>query len=121
MTAAFEGPHFASGLHRARFIDLHLEYEPHGGTFVSEIVVDQIGQGGVTLPTGTLVATYGTSVYGTGAYSGAGRAKAFTQLPLGAEGRTVWETNTYTGQEAFRWFTYAVGMVPEVRPRMFGE
>ena len=58
---------------------------------------------------------------GTALYAGAGRRKFYTMLPLSAEGRTAWLKASYSGQEAFRLFTYAMGIVPEVAPRGFSE
>lgn len=120
LRAEYEGPHLATGLNRARFIDLHLEYEPHGGTYGVETVVDNVSQGSVTLDLGSGLAVYGTGVYGTATYGGSGRRKAHTFLPLGAEGRSVWLKTVYTGQEAAKFYTYAYGMVPESDLRTLG-
>ena len=121
MVAEFEGPHFTMGLHRARFVDLHLDYEPHGGAFAAEVVVDQVSQGAISFSIGGAASVYGTAVYGTGTYGGAGRLKAYTELPLTADGRTAWIKTSYSGQEAFKVFTYALGLVPETQPRRFTE
>lgn len=121
MLAEYEGPHIATGLHRARCVDLHGEYEPHGGAFTAEVVVDDQSQGQISLSIGSGLALYGSGVYGTALYGGSGRRKYHTMLPLGAEGRTVWLKTSYTGQEAFRQFTYAVGIVPEAHVRTFTE
>ena len=121
MLAEYEGPHIATGLHRARIIDLHGEYEPHGGAFTAEVVVDELSQGQISLTIGSGLAQYGTGLYGTAQYAGAGRRKFHTMLPLDAEGRTAWLKTSYTGQEAFRQFTYALGIVPEPSVRRFSE
>ncbi len=121
MIAEYEGPHLASGLNRARFIDLHGEYEPHGGAFTAEVVVDEISQGQVSIPIGSGLSHYGTMRYDVDRYAGSGRRKYYVMLPLASEGRTVWLKNSYTGQEAFRQFTYAIGMTPETSPRGFSE
>ena len=122
MTAEYEGPHLATGLNRARFIDLHGEYEPHGGALTVEVLTDLGSQGQVSIGIGSGIATYGTgSTYSESVYGGAGRRKFYTPLPLSAEGRTVWLKTSYSGQESFRMFTYAVGMVPESNVRTFSE
>lgn len=121
MTAEYEGPHFATGLNRARFVDLHGEYEPHSGAFTAEVVVDQVSQGQMSIAIGTGLAVYGSTTYGSAVYAGSGRRKYYTPLPLAAEGRTAWLKTSYRGQEAFRTFTYALGVVPETAPRGFSE
>ena len=120
MRAEYEGSHLATGLNQSRFIDLHLEYEPHGGAFSVEAVVDQQAQGVVSLNLGSGLSVYGTATYGTGTYGGAGRAKAWTPLPLGADGRSIWLTMVYEGIEPAKFYTYAFGMVPEPTPRQMG-
>ena len=122
MTAEYEGSHLATGLNRARFVDLHGEYEPHAGALTVEVVVDNLSQGQVSIGIGgTALPLYGTATYGSAAYPGSGRRKFHTMLPIGSEGRTTWLKTSYTGQEAFRMFTYAVGIVPEPSPRTFSE
>ena len=81
--------------------------------FNAEVVVDELSQGSIGLAIGAGLSVYGTAVYGTGTYGSAGRRKAYTELPETAEGRTVWLKTTYTGQEAFKQFTYAFGLMPE--------
>ena len=44
-TMEYEGPHLVTGLHRARFIDLHGEYEPHTGSLTAETLVVATGRG----------------------------------------------------------------------------
>lgn len=121
MTAEYEGPHLATGLNRVRFIDHYGEYEPHGGAFTVEVLVDGVSQGQETIPIGSGLATYGSGLYGTATYGGAGRRAYQSMLPIEAEGRTVWEKSVYVGMESFKVFTYAVGMVPEPSPRRFSE
>jgi hypothetical protein len=121
MVAEYEGSHLATGLNRARFIDVHGEYEPHAGAFTVEAVVDNVSQGQISIGIGAGLASYGSTTYGGGLYAGAGRRKFHTMLPLGAEGRTVWIKTSYSGQESFRMFTYAIGIVPEPAPRAFSE
>ena len=122
LTAEYEGSHFATGFNKARMIDLRGEYEPHSGGFTAETVVDNVSQGQVSFTIGAGLATYdSTALYGTATYGAAGRRQFFTMLPLSAAGRTAWIKMSYTGREAFRVFTYALGIVPESHPRGFSE
>ena len=121
MTAEYEGPALSLGLHRARVPDLHVEYEPHTGALTVEAVTDEVSQGGISLSIGTGLSEYSSGVYGTATYAGSGRKKAYTPLPLGSEGRTVVLKTTYVGQERFKQFGYAFGIVPEVSPRQISE
>lgn len=113
LTASYEGPHLAMGLHRARFIDAFGEYEPNAGTFSYECFVDNVSQGSRTLAIGAGLATIGVAVIGTATIAGTGRRRFYDLLPLAAEGRSVWQAFTYTGQASFRLFTYGVGLVPD--------
>lgn len=122
LVAEYEGPHLATGLNRARFLDLHGEYEPHAGALTVEVLTDVTSHGQVTIPIGSGLATYGSgSTYAQSVYGGAGRKKFYSPLPLGAEGRTVWLKTSYSGQEAFRLFTYGITMIPESAPLQFSE
>lgn len=122
LLAEYEGPHFATGLNRARFLDLHGEYEPHAGAFTVEVLTDVTSHGQVSIGIGSGLATYGSgSTYGQSIYGGLGRRKFYSPLPLGAEGRTVWLKTSYSGQEAFRLFTYGITMVPESAALGFSE
>jgi hypothetical protein len=121
MTAEYQGPTLAAGLHRARYTDLHVEYEPHAGSVNAETMVDGQSMGSIPLSIGSGLATYGISEYGLASYGGAGRRKAYTPLPLNSEGRNVSQNFTYAGQEAFKIFNYAIGMVPEPNVRQVSE
>jgi hypothetical protein len=121
MVAQYEGPGLTLGTRKGRWVDNRGEYEPHSGTFSVEGVVDGVSQGARTISIGAGQALYDTAVYDTDVYAGAGRRQFFTSLPLGAEGRTYVQKATYTGQEAFAWFGYAPGLVPETRARDFSE
>jgi hypothetical protein len=121
ITAEYNGPTMSAGLHVARFPDLHVEYEPHAGSFTAETLVDGVSMGAISLGIGSGLATYGASVYGSASYGGAGRRKAYTPLPLNAQGRSVQQKFVYAGQEDFGIFTYNVGMVPEPNPRQVSE
>lgn len=121
MTAEYEGPALSLGLHRARIVDIHVEYEPHGGAFTAETVVDGVTQGGIAFSIGSGLAAYGTATYGTSVYGGAGRRKAYSPLPISADGRAVVLKTSYIGQEAFTQYTYAYGVLPEVTIRQVSE
>lgn len=121
LSAEYEGPHLATGLHRARIVDVRGEYEPHAGAFSVEPVVDGISMGAQSVSIGSGQAAYGSAVYGTGLYAGSGRRMFHLMQPLDAEGRTVWLKTSYSGQDAFKHFTYAVGLVPEPVPLGFSE
>lgn len=121
--AEYEGPAISLGEHRARFVDLFVEYEPHGGVFSVEPVIDGISQGSITLNIGAGLYTYGSSnaTYGTATYGGSGRRRAYTPLPVSAEGRSGTLKAVYTGTERFKIFTYGFGIQPEPKPRQFSE
>lgn len=121
MVAEYNGPTLSAGMHRARFTDLHGEYEPHGGDFSAEAVIDGQSMGSIPIQIGAGVATWGTLVYGTSRYGGTGRRKFYTPLPLESEGRTIQMNYVYEGQESFALFNYAPGMTPETLPRQFTE
>jgi hypothetical protein len=121
MTCEYEGPALSLGLHAARVLDLHVEYEPHAGALSAETIVDDISQGGIALNIGASVAKYDTSSYDVATYDGSGRRKAYTPLPMTAEGRTVTLKLTYTGQERFKVYTYTFGISPDSMPRQVSE
>lgn len=123
VSAQFEGPHYNVGLLRARYLDFHLEYEPSSGTLVLEPFVDDVSQGSINLTITGLASggAYDEALYDDAVYAGLGRAKAYTPFPLSAAGRSVWVRMVYTGQDACKLFTYAIGMSPEPRPRQFSE
>ena len=119
MTAEYEGPALALGLHRARFGGLHVEVEPHGGTYSVELVVDGLSQGAISIDIGSGLYTYGSSAatYGTALYGGAGRLKRFTPMPLSAEGQTAVLKTVYVGQERAKTYGYTHLITPEPAPR----
>lgn len=121
LTAEYEGPGLTLGTHRARWIDIRFEYEPHSGNCSMEPLVDGVSQGTQNLPIGSGVSVYGTALYGTATYPGAGRRQAYRMLPLSADGRTFVLKLTYTGQEQFRLFSYHPGLVPESASREITE
>lgn len=121
MTAEYDGPTFSAGLNRARYVDEHIEYEPHGGNFTMETLVDGVSQGAISLSIGAGLAAYGTAEYGIASYGGAGRRKAYTPLPLSSDGRNIQQKFTYAGQESMAIYSYSIGMVPEVSPRQMSE
>lgn len=118
MTADYEGPALATGFHMARFIDLKGEYRPSpSGSFVLEPYVDGVSMGSIAVDVTGGQAEYGSAEYGDAQYAGAGRRMFTTELPMEAEGRTVWTRATYVGKDNFGWFTYAFGMIPEAEAR----
>lgn len=121
ITAETEGPTLALGLHSARALEMHGEYEPNDGVYSIEPVVDEVSQGTYGIPIGVGLSKYGTAVYGTATYGTAGRRKWYQILPLTAEGRTLALRQTYTGQAQFKSFTYAAVILPEAEPRTFTE
>lgn len=120
-TSEYEGPHLSLGLHRARLINVRGEYEPHAGAFTIEPVLDEVSQGSQSVGIGVGIALYGTAVYGTATYGGAGRRMFHLMQPLAAEGRTAWVKAIYSGQEAFKFFTYSLEIVPESAVRSFSD
>jgi len=121
MTAEYNGPALSAGLHRARFTDVHVEYEPHAGSFTAESLVDGVSQGQISIGIGAGLASYGSATYGVDSYGGSGRRKGYTPLPLGSDGRSIQQNFVYEGRESFAVFTYALGMVPEPQPRQMSE
>jgi hypothetical protein len=121
MTATYEGPGLTLGTHRGRWVDLRGEYEPHAGACSIEPVVDGVSQGTQSVAIGTGLAAYGSGTYGSATYAGTGRRQFHRMLPLGADGRTFVLKLTYTGQEAFRLYSYHPGLVPETASRAFSE
>lgn len=83
--------------------------------------MDGVSQGQITLQIGAGLSLYGSGVYGTATYGGSGRRKAYTELPLTAEGRTITQSLNYTGQERMKVFTYGYPLVSEREPRTFTE
>jgi hypothetical protein len=121
VTAEYEGPAINLGAHRARFVDIAGEYEPHGGSFSVEVVVDGLSHGPYTMNIGSGLSVYGTATYGTATYGGAGRRRFYQVLPLAAEGRNAVVRAVYLGTERFKLFTYGLGILPEVGQRQVSE
>ena len=121
LTAEYEGPTLALGLHVARVIEAHGEYEPNDGAFSIEPMVDGVSQGTFSINIGQGLSAYDDADYDTDTYDSVERRKWYQILPLGAEGRTFTMKQTYTGQSRFRSFTYAGVVVPESKPRTFSE
>jgi len=117
LTAEYHGPVFPVSPYAARFPEAFLEYEPNAGTFGVEFLVDALSVGSQNVPISGSVDVYGTGLYGTATYAGAGRRQHALTLPLDAEGHTIQLRAIYTGAQAFRWFTYRIGMIPEAALR----
>lgn len=121
MSAEYEGPHVSLGLHRARLITVRGEYEPHGGVLNVEPVLDEMSQGSQPVNIGAGIAQYGSATYGASLYGGSGRRMFAHVQPLSAEGRTAWLKLSYSGEEAFRLFTYSLEIIPESAVRSFSD
>jgi hypothetical protein len=117
LVATYTGPTFAMGGKVARIIDGAIECEPHGGTFGIELFVDNVSFGSQNVDISGSFASYGSAVYGTSTYGGSGRKRTVLTFPLEAEGLTCGITATYTGTEAFRWYSYMFGVSPELLAR----
>lgn len=117
LVADYEGPAFITGLPMARFLELYGEYEPNQGSLALETLADGISVASNSVNVGSGLSVYGTATYGTATYAGAGRVPFVFPLPLAAEGRSFVQRATYTGQAAFRWFSYAVSVLVEPLPR----
>ena len=121
LVAEYEGPALSLGLHTARVIALHVEYEPHAGVLTTETVTDGISHGSIPLAIGSGLALYDSALYDVDAYAGAGRRKAYTPLPLASEGRTIVLKATYVGQERAKVFTYTFEIQPQSAVSKFTE
>lgn len=121
LTAEYEGAGLSLGLHMARVADAHVEYEPHSGALSLDAVIDGVSQGAIAVSIGSGLSLVGSAVIGTATISGAGRRKAYTPLPLGANGRTIVTKFTYTGTERMKIYGHAYGIIPEPRPRQISE
>jgi hypothetical protein len=121
LTAQYEGPGLTLGAFRGDFVDLRGEYEPHSGALTEQGQVDGMDLPAQSVTIGAGLATYGSAVYGTARYAGAGRRQFYVPRPLNASGRTYVQKLTYSGTEKFRLFNYHVGLVPETRPSAFSE
>ena len=122
LTAEYEGPGLTLGAFRGRWIDVRGEYEPKTGSFAIEPLVDGVTFGSQTVTMTVGGAVYGTGVYGTAVYGGGLNRKQFYKiLPLSADGRTFVLKAVYVGQDAFKLYSYHVGIVPESRSRSFSE
>ena len=121
LTAEYEGPGLTLGTHRARWVDIRGEYEPHGGALAVEPVIDGVSQGSQSINIGAGLSLYGTAQYGTATYAGAGRRQFYVMLPLGADGRTFVLKVIYVGQEQWKLFSYHPSLVPETVSRSFTE
>ena len=121
LTATYEGPGLTLGQYRGRWVDLRVQYEPNVGTLTETAVIDGVSMPSQNLSIGTGLAVYGTGLYGTAVYAGAGRRQAYVMHPLEAQGRTYVQQLVYSGQAKFKIYSYAPGLVPETRSIAFTE
>ena len=117
LTATYEGPTFTTSLQMARFVELYGEFQPSAGAFTVEPFIDGVTQSGQSVSIGSGLSLYGTGVYGTATYAGAGRKPFAKMLPLGAEGRSLMVKGEYVGTGTFRWYGYACAVLSEPLPR----
>jgi hypothetical protein len=113
LVAQYEGPTLSFGLRRSRIVGTHVEFEPSAGSFQLELVTDNVSQGTQPVPIGSGAAVYGTAVYGTATYAGGGRMQKYITWPITAYGQTAALNATYTGQQRFRFYSYAHVILPD--------
>jgi hypothetical protein len=119
--AEYEGPGLTLGAHRARWLDMRGEYEPHGGDLSAEVIIDGVSQGIQSINIGAGLSILGQEILGTSVLGGSGRRQFYMTLPLTSEGRTFVARFNYSGQETFRLFSYHPGLTPESASRSFTE
>lgn len=117
LIGSYTGPTFAMGGFITRVIDGSVEFEPHNGTFGIELQMDNRSFGSQNVNISGLAAVYDVATYDTDVYDAQNRLREPFDFPLEAEGLTATIVGTYTGKEAFRWFAYRLGLVPEASPR----
>lgn len=103
----------ATGGYKAIFAEGYLEVQPTPGAFQVTAVVDERAVSAYAVNIAGSFSTYGSATYGTAVYGSVGRVQRPWPLPLGVEGRTFAVRARYTGQQAFKWYSYAVHVVPE--------
>lgn len=121
LTAQYEGPGLTLGTFRGRWTDVRGEYEPHSGSFSIEPLVDGVSMGTQAVAIGAGLSVFDTAIFDSATFAGSGRRQFQKMLPLNSDGRTFVLKMTYSGQEPFRLYTYAIGLVPETRSRDFSE
>lgn len=121
MVAEFQGPGLTLGNRRGRWVDVKGEFEPAGGSFAIEPLIDGVSQGSQNVTVVSGGAEYGSGEYGAGSYGGAPRKMFTKNLPLSCEGHTLTLKAVYSGTNTFRWYTYEPGFVPETQARGFSE
>lgn len=112
LTCDVEQATHATGGYVASFTEGYLEYQPCAGTFSVTPYTNGVSRGSQNVTINTGLAVVGTGLVGDVIGSAARNMTAFT-LPLSAEGRTFALRARYTGRQQFKWFTYAVELVPE--------
>jgi hypothetical protein len=120
LVATYTGPTFAMGGRYASVVDGAVEFEPHAGTLGIELKVDGKSVGSQNVDISGTSSAYDSATYdGSATYDRPGRMRKPLVFPLEAEGLTAEVTATYTGSEAFRLFTYVLGLVPEAQASGF--
>lgn len=120
--ADYEGSTHATGGHVAAATNGYLEFQPTGGTFAFTPIVDGAALASHTIDIASGMKAWGDSAatYGTASRLWGGKPRAYEpfDLPLEAEGRLFAMRGRYTGQAAFKFYTYGLRIVPE--PELMG-
>lgn len=112
----YTGPTFAFSPYVARLVDGYVGFEPNDGTFGVELVVDGTSMGAQNVDISGGGPILGVAIAGTAVLGGPSRKQKPLAFPLEAEGLTFHLEATYTGQGAYRWYGYGIGLVPNVSP-----
>ena len=111
--AEYEGAGLSLGYQQGRFLGTYVEFEPNGGSFSVEAVVDGASVGSQTVDIGSGLAVIGTAVIGTDVIGGGNRLSKYVEWPISAEGHSVVFKGTYVGTQRFRWYGYSHVILPE--------
>jgi hypothetical protein len=85
LTAQYEGPGLTLGTHRARWVDVRGEYEPHAGALSIEPTVDDVSMGTQSIVMGSQGPICGSAICGSATLGGSARRQFYRMLPLRAE------------------------------------
>lgn len=117
MVADYEGSTHATGGYMARFGESYVEFQPAAGTFTVTPHVDGSGKGSQNIAIDDNLSLVGSAIVGTAVIGSAARVQRPFQMPMSCEGRTVALRTRYAGQQAFKWYSYSIEMVPETALR----
>lgn len=113
LVAQYAGPVVAMHPYIVSLIDGYVTLQPNDGSFAVDVIVDGVAMGSQSIDISGAGPILGEAVAGTAVLGGTSRKQRPLRLPLEAEGQTFQIEATYTGQAAFRWFGYGLGLVPE--------